>query len=44
MHESDKLLERWLWEEVVPVYDRMKAEPARAIPMADIFAQLRARQ
>jgi antitoxin ParD1/3/4 len=42
MHESDTLLEQWLREEVVPVYERMKAEPARAIPMGDIFAQLRA--
>jgi antitoxin ParD1/3/4 len=32
LQERDAAVERWLKEEVVPVYDAMKAEPKRGIP------------
>jgi antitoxin ParD1/3/4 len=43
LQERDKAVERWLREEVAPAYDRMKADPARAIPAASVFAKLRNR-
>lgn len=36
----DEALERWLREEVVPAYDRLKANPKRAIPIAKVRATL----
>jgi hypothetical protein len=35
--------ERWLRDEVVPVYDAMKADPSRGIPARAVFAKIRAR-
>ena len=32
--DRDAGLERWLLEDVVPVYEEMKAHPERAIPIA----------
>lgn len=32
----------WLREEVVPAYDAWKADPSRAIPAEEVFAELRA--
>ena len=32
MQERDAAIERWLVNEVAPVYDAMKADPSRAIP------------
>jgi antitoxin ParD1/3/4 len=34
--------ERWLREEVVPVYDAMEADPTRGIPAEQVLAALRA--
>ena len=34
--------ERWLKEEVVRAFDAMKADPTRAIPIKDVFAEIRA--
>jgi antitoxin ParD1/3/4 len=39
---SDTANERWLTEEVLPVYDAMKADPKRGIPADKVFAALRA--
>jgi len=36
-------LERWLREEVAPTYDRMKTDPGRGLPAADVFDAVRAR-
>jgi antitoxin ParD1/3/4 len=42
LQERDAAVDRWLKDEVVPVYDAMKADPKRAIPAAEVFAALRA--
>jgi antitoxin ParD1/3/4 len=42
LQERDAAVDRWLKDEVVPVYDAMKADPKRAIPAAKVFAALRA--
>jgi antitoxin ParD1/3/4 len=43
LQERDAAVERWLKEEVAPVYDAMKADPKRGIPAAKVFATIRAR-
>jgi len=43
LKERDVFVERWLRDQVVPVYDAMIADPARAIPAKDVFAVLRDR-
>lgn len=43
LQERDKAVERWLRDEVAPVYDAMKADPSRGIPVEDVFAAVRAR-
>jgi hypothetical protein len=35
-------IERWLREEVVPVVTAMQADPGRAVPAAEVFAEIRA--
>jgi antitoxin ParD1/3/4 len=42
LQERDEAIERWLREEVGPVYDRMKADPKRAIPASKVFERVRA--
>jgi len=42
LQERDAAVERWLREEVVPVYDTMQADPARGIPANQVMATLRA--
>jgi antitoxin ParD1/3/4 len=42
LQERDEAVERWLREEVVPVYDAYKADPSRALPAADVFNEIRA--
>jgi antitoxin ParD1/3/4 len=37
------MLERWHSEEVVSVYDAMKADPKRGVPADAAFAKVRAR-
>jgi antitoxin ParD1/3/4 len=42
LQERDAAVERWLKEEVVPVYDAMQADPGRGIPADQVLAALRA--
>jgi antitoxin ParD1/3/4 len=42
LQERDAAVERWLREEVVPVYDAMKADPNRAVPADKVFDAIRA--
>jgi antitoxin ParD1/3/4 len=42
LQERDAAVERWLRDEVAPVYDAMKADPSRGIPAEEVFAQIRA--
>lgn len=41
LQERDAAVERWLREDVAPVYDAMQANPERAIPAEDVFAAIR---
>lgn len=43
LQERDAAVERWLIEEVAPVYDAMKANPKRALPAKSVFAEARVR-
>ncbi len=43
LQERDEAVERWLRDEVAPVYDAMKADPSRGIPAEDAFSAVRAR-
>lgn len=42
LQEQDEAVERWLCEDVAPVYDAMKENPGRAIPTETVFSRLRA--
>lgn len=42
LQTQQESLERWLREDVAPVYDAMKENPNRAIPAETVFARLRA--
>lgn len=42
LQERDAAIERWLRDEVVPVYDAMQADPSRGIPADQVFAEIRA--
>jgi len=42
LQERDAAMERWLREEVVPAAAAMDADPSRAIPAEEVFAELRA--
>lgn len=41
LQERDAAVERWLHEEVAPVYDAMQADPGRARNLQDVFADVR---
>jgi antitoxin ParD1/3/4 len=41
LQERDAAVERWLREEVAPVYDVMQDKPDRGIAAEDVFAELR---
>ena len=43
LQERDAAVERWLRNDVAPVYDKMKADPKRGIPAKQAFAKVRAR-
>jgi antitoxin ParD1/3/4 len=43
LRERDAVIERWLRDEVVPVYDAMQADPARGIAADKVIRRLRAR-
>jgi putative addiction module CopG family antidote len=38
----DRAVESWLRDQVAPAYDALKADPSRAIPVADVRATLAA--
>jgi antitoxin ParD1/3/4 len=42
LQERDAVIERWLWEEVAPTYDKMMADPSRSISIEEAFASLQA--
>jgi antitoxin ParD1/3/4 len=41
LQERDAAVERWLREDVVPVAAAMQADPERAIPADEVFAEVR---
>ena len=43
LQERDAAVERWLREEVVPVYDQMKADPSLGRPLVEVRQRLQAR-
>lgn len=42
LQERDSAVERWLREDVAPVYDAMLDDPDRAIAAKDVLASIRA--
>ncbi|MAM77090.1 type II toxin-antitoxin system ParD family antitoxin [uncultured Tistrella sp.] len=42
LQDQDAEIERWLREDVAPVYDAVEADPGRVIPVDDAFDRLRA--
>jgi putative addiction module CopG family antidote len=44
LREREEALEAWLREVALPAYDRLKADPSRAIPLAQVKANLAARR
>lgn len=43
LKERDDAMERWLKDEVAPLYDRMQEHPEQALSAEEVFAELRAR-
>ncbi|MGO4837502.1 type II toxin-antitoxin system ParD family antitoxin, partial [Rhizobiaceae sp. 2RAB30] len=43
LQERDAAIERWLRDEVVPTYDRMKADPGRGMSADDMAERARKR-
>lgn len=43
LQERDAAVERWLQNEVAPVYDAMKANPERKLSAKSVFSEARAR-
>ncbi len=43
LQERNAAIERWLTEEVAPVYDATLADPGRAESLEEVFGALRAR-
>ena len=43
LQEREAAVERWLREDVAPVYDAMQANPSRAVPAEQVLQTLRAR-
>lgn len=43
LREREAGVERWLRDEVVPVYDAMEADPARAVSAEEVVAAIRSR-
>jgi antitoxin ParD1/3/4 len=43
LQERDAAVERWLREDVAPVYDAMRKNPSRGIPADKTFATVRSR-
>lgn len=42
LQEREEAVERWLREEVAPVYDAMQENPERGIAASNVFDELRA--
>ena len=42
LQERDAAVERWLREDVAPVYDAMLDDPGRAVAAKDVIASIRA--
>ena len=42
LQERDAAVERWLRDEVVPVYDSMKADPERKLSSKSVLSEARA--
>ena len=42
LQERDAVVERWLRDEVIPVYDAMQADPSRGIAPDQVLAAMRA--
>ena len=40
LQERDAAVEHWLRDEVAPTYDAHKADPGKAIPLAEVAARL----
>jgi antitoxin ParD1/3/4 len=43
LQERDEAIERWLREDVAPIFDRMKSKPSSAVLAPKAFAAARAR-
>lgn len=43
LQEREAAIDRWLEDEVVPVYDAMQSEPARALSADNVAAAIEAR-
>jgi antitoxin ParD1/3/4 len=43
LQEKEAEVERWLREEVAPVYDAMQADPSRGVSADDVVAAIRSR-
>jgi antitoxin ParD1/3/4 len=43
LRERDSTIERWLRDQVVPVYDAMRSDPGRAVSVAEVGAAIDAR-
>ena len=43
LQERDAAVERWLREDVAPIYDAMKADPSRGRPADEVFARIQTR-
>lgn len=41
LQERDAAVERWLQDEVAPVFDAMKADPAKGLNVETVFDQVR---
>lgn len=41
LQERNAAVERWLREEVAPVYDAMQADPGRGLAADDVFGSIR---
>jgi antitoxin ParD1/3/4 len=41
LRDRDSTVERWLCDEVVPVYDAMQSDPSRALSALEVAAALR---
>lgn len=43
LRERTSSVERWLQQQVVPVYDAMRSDPGRAVSASEVAAAIRAR-